>query len=160
MGFSRQEYWGGLPFPSPGDLLNPGIKARSPALRVDPFPAEPQRKPKSTGVGSLSLLQRIFPTQELSQGLLHCTWILYPLSYEGSTTVSSVKLLSRVRLSAIPRTVAYQAPPSMEFSRQEYWSGLPFPSPGDLPDPGIEPRYPALRADPLPSEPPGKVTVS
>ena len=49
-----------------------------------------------------------------------------------------------------------QAPPSMEFSRQEYWSRLPFPSPGDLPDPGIEPRAPALWADALPSEPPGK----
>ena len=52
-------------------------------------------------------------------------------------------------------TVAYQAPLSMEFSRQEYWSGLPFPSPGDLPDPGIEPWSPALQADALPSEPPG-----
>ena len=49
---------------------------------------------------------------------------------------------SRVRLSAIPWTVAYQVPPSMGFSRQEYWSGLPFPSPGDLPDPGIEPGSP------------------
>ena len=47
-----------------------------------------------------------------------------------------VKLLSCVRLFAIPWTVAYQGPPSMQFSRQEYWSGLPFPSPGDLPDPG------------------------
>ena len=51
--------------------------------------------------------------------------------------------------------VAHQAPPSMEFSRQEYWSGLPFPSPGYLPDPGIKPRCPALRSDALPSEPPG-----
>ena len=67
-----------------------------------------------------------------------------------------VKSLSRVRLFATPWTVAYQAPPSTGFSRQEYWSGLPFPSPGDLPDPGIEPRSPALRADALPSEPPGK----
>ena len=50
-------------------------------------------------------------------------------------------------------TVAYQAPPSMGFSRQECWSGLPFPSPGDFPDPGIEPRSPALRADALSSEP-------
>ena len=55
-----------------------------------------------------------------------------------------------------PRTVAGQAPLSMEFSRQEYWSGLPFPSPGDLPGSGIEPGYPALQADSLPSEPPGK----
>ena len=54
-----------------------------------------------------------------------------------------------------PWTVAYQAPPSMGFSRQEYWSGLPFPSPGDLPDPGIEPRSSALQADALTSEPPG-----
>ena len=49
-----------------------------------------------------------------------------------------------------------QAPPSMGFSRQEYWSGLPFPSPGDLPDPRIKPRSPALQADALTSEPPGK----
>ena len=56
--------------------------------------------------------------------------------------------------SETPWTVAHQAPPSMEFSRQEYWSGFPFSSPGDLPDPGMEPRSPALQADALPSEPP------
>ena len=67
-----------------------------------------------------------------------------------------VKSLGRVRLFATPWTVAYQSSQSMEFSRQEYWSGLPFPSPGDLPDPGIEPGSPALPADTLPSEPPGK----
>ena len=66
-----------------------------------------------------------------------------------------VKLLSHVRLCD-PVDLAHQAPPSMGFSRQEYWSGLPFPSPGDLPDPGIEPRSPALQADALTSEPPGK----
>ena len=69
--------------------------------------------------------------------------------------VFDVKLLSRVRLLVTPWTVAHQAPPSMEFSRQEYWSGLPFSSPGDLPDPGIEPGSPTLRVDTLPSEPPG-----
>ena len=58
-----------------------------------------------------------------------------------------VKSLSRVRLFASPWTVAYQASPSMGFSRQEFCSGLPFPSPGDLPVPGIEPRSPALQAD-------------
>ena len=63
--------------------------------------------------------------------------------------------LSHVRLFAIPWTVACQAPLSMEFSRQEYWSGLLFPSPGDLPDPGIKPRSPALQADSLLSEPRG-----
>ena len=66
-------------------------------------------------------------------------------------------LLSRVQLFATPWTVAYQVPPSMRFSRHEYWSGLPFPSPGDLPNPGTEPRSPALQADTLPSEPPGKL---
>ena len=67
-----------------------------------------------------------------------------------------MKSLSRVRFFATPRTVAYQALLSMGFSRQEYWSGLPFPSPGDLPDPGIEPRSPEFQADALTSEPPGK----
>ena len=58
-----------------------------------------------------------------------------------------------------PWTVAYQAPPSMGFSRQECWCGLPVPSSGDLPDPGIESGSPALQADTLPSEPPGRITV-
>ena len=84
MEFSRPEYWSGWPFPSPGDLPNPGIKPSSPTLQVDSLPAEPQGKPENTGVGSLSLLQRIFPTQESDQGLLRCRWILYQLSYEGS----------------------------------------------------------------------------
>ena len=71
-------------FPSPGDPPNPGIKPRSPTLQVNSLPAEPQGKPKNTGVGSLALLQQIFPTQESNWGLLHCRWILYQLSYEGS----------------------------------------------------------------------------
>ena len=65
-------------------------------------------------------------------------------------------MLSRVRLFATPWTGAYQAPQFMESSKQEYWSGLPFPSPRDLPDPGIKPMSPALQADTLPSEPPRK----
>ena len=68
-----------------------------------------------------------------------------------------VKSFSRVRPFATPWTVAHQASPSMGFSRQEYWSRLPFPSPGDLPDPGIEPGSPTLEADALTSEPPGKL---
>ena len=66
-----------------------------------------------------------------------------------------MKLLSCFRLFATQWSVAYQAPQSMGFSRQEYWSGLPFPSPGDLPHPGIKPGSPASQADALPSEPPG-----
>ena len=77
----------------------------------------------------------------------------YLLSYSMKVKVKS---LSPVQLFATPWTVANQASPSMGFSRQEYWSGLPFPSPGDLPDPGIEPGSPTLEADALTSEPPGK----
>ena len=191
---------------------------------------------QNIGVGSLSLLQWIFPTQELNWGLLRCRQILYQLNYQGSpgdmligkyflytkqghnkywlslllpgflhrliffphslcmfcffwnsigngkrgrnyllhgrdlTSVFPlwtsgwsliyfrdsegnlfnpffwewVQSLFRVRLFATPWTVAYQASQSMGFSRQKYWTGLPFPSPGDLPDPVIEPRSPTL----------------
>ena len=77
----QAEYW---PFPSPGDLSIPGIEPRSPALQADSLPAEPPGKPKNTGVGSLSLLQWVFPTQELNQGVLHCRQILYQLSHQRS----------------------------------------------------------------------------
>ena len=68
-------------------------------------------------------------------------------------------MISCVQLFETPWTVAHQAPSSMGFSRQEYWSGLPFPSPGDLPYPGIEHRSPALQADALTSEPPGTANI-
>ena len=84
MGFSRPEYWSGWPFPSPRDLPNPGIKPGSPALQADSLPAETHGKPKNAGVGFLSLLQGIFPTQGLNPGLPHCRRILYQVSYQGS----------------------------------------------------------------------------
>ena len=68
----------------------------------------------------------------------------------------TLKKLKVKLLFAVPWTIAYQAPPSVEFSRQEYWSGLPFPSPWDFPDPRIEPWSPELQEDTLPSEPPRK----
>ena len=71
-----------------------------------------------------------------------------------------VRTLSHVQLFVTPWTVACQAPTSLGFSRKEYWSGLPFPSPGDLPDPGIEPGSPTLEADSLPSEPSGLQIVN
>ena len=80
--------WGSLSLLQ-GGLLNPGIEPRSPALQADSLPAEPQVKPKNIGVGSLSLLQEIFPTQELNWGLLHCRWILYQLSYQVSLLMYS-----------------------------------------------------------------------
>ena len=85
VGLSRQEYWRGLPCPPPGDLPNPGIEPGSSTLQVDSLPAELQGKPKNTGVGSLSLLQWIFLTQQSNQDLLHCRLILYQLSYEESS---------------------------------------------------------------------------
>ena len=78
-------------FPSPGDLPNPGMKPRSPGLQADSLPAEPQGKPMNTRVGSLSLLWRIFLTQEWNQGLLLCRWILYQLSYQGSPSAEKVQ---------------------------------------------------------------------
>ena len=87
----------------------------------------------------------------------------YPGEYHsveiGHMVKRRVKSLSRVRLLVTPWTIAYQASQTMGFSRQEYWSGLPFPSPGDLLDPGIKPGSPALQTDTLSSEPPGKPTA-
>ena len=90
MGFSRPEHGHREPFPSPGDLPKPGIEPRSPTSQVDSLPAEPHGKTKNTAVGSLSLLQQIFP----AQGLLHCRRILYQLSFQGSGDVPPQVLLS------------------------------------------------------------------
>ena len=181
MEFSRSEYWSWSPCLPPGDLPNPGIEPRDwtqvPSLQADSLPCEPPGKPKNTGVGSLSLLQGIFPTEELNWSLLHCRWILHQVSSQLSPVLAAaakllqscptlcdpidgsppgsavpgifqarilewvaisfsnawrwkvkVKSLSPVRLWATPWTAAYQAPPSMGFSRQEYWSGVPLPS--------------------------------
>ena len=99
MGFSRQEYWRELPCPTPGDLLNPEIEPASLT-----FPA---------------LAIRFFTTTAtLETPNIHTLLLLLLLSR-----------FSRVRLCATPQTAAYQVPPSLGFSRQEHWSGLPFPSP-------------------------------
>ena len=84
MGFSRQVYWSGLPCPSLGDFPNPGIESLSPTLWVDSLLSELPGKPKNIWTGSLFLLQRILLTQETNRRLLHCRWILYQLSYQGS----------------------------------------------------------------------------
>ena len=81
MGFSRQEYWSGLPFPSPGDLPDSGTEPGSPTLEADALISEPPGKPKNTGVGCHSLFQEIFPTQGLNPGLPHCRQTLYRLSH-------------------------------------------------------------------------------
>ena len=93
-------------FPSPGGLPNPGIEHMSPSLQADSLPAESPGKPKNTGVGSLSLLQWIFPTQESNWGLLHCRWILYQLSCQGSQLKAEVifffSLWARRKTLALP----------------------------------------------------------
>ena len=83
-----------------------------------------------------------------------------PIQLFLSCTMYVLSHFSHIQLFATLWTVALQAPLSMRFSRQEYWNGLPFPSPGDLPDPGIKPRSPTLEADALTSEPPGKTLLS
>ena len=95
-GFSRQEYWSGLPCPPSGDLPNPGIEPRSPTLQVDSLLPEPPGKPKNTGLGSSSLFQRIFPTQESNPGLLHCRQILYQLSYQGSPEGTYLNIIKAI----------------------------------------------------------------
>ena len=121
---------------------------------------------QNTGVLSLFLLQGIFPTQGSNLRLLrllHWQAGSLPLAppgkpYEKGESERKIKVnsLSCVRLFVTSWTVAYQAPPSMGFSRQEYRSGVPLPSPGDLPDPGMEPGSPTFQADALTSKPPGK----
>ena len=108
------------------DLSNPEIKPVSPALQEDSLPAETQGKPKNTGVGSLSPLQRIFPTQELKQGLLHCRWILYQLSYKRSPILFLV--------FGTPWTIQ-----TMEFSRPEYYRGSLSLLQGIFPTQGLNP---------------------
>ena len=131
-----------------------GSNPRCPTLQVDSLPAESQGKSKNTGVGSLSLLQWIFPTQEFYQGLLHCRQILYQLSSQGSPWTINVMmswwtlkphicsyktilcvcvLVTQLCPTLVTQwTVAHQSSLSMGFSRQEYWSGLLFPSPDNI----------------------------
>ena len=102
-----------------------------------------------------SICQKIWKTQQCPQNWKRLVFI--PIPKKGNAKeCSKLKFLSRVLLFGTPRTIAYQVSLSMGFSRQEYRSGLPFPSPGDLPNAEIKPRSPTLQADTLPSEPPGK----
>ena len=130
--FSREEHWSGLPFPSP--LQSMGLD-----------------KYIITWILHWSSIQNSFI-------FLNFLYVSQP-SFPPSQPLLLLLLLSHfspVWLFATPWTVVSLAPPSMGFSRQEYWSGVPLPSPGDLPDPGIEPGSPVFQADALTSEPPGK----
>ena len=112
--------------------------------------------PPALGAWNLSLrTAREVPHFSINLKLFQ-KWCYHFKQIRCSYVCRKVKSLNRVQLFATPWTVALQAPPSMGFSKQGYWSGLPFPSPGELPDPGIEPGSPTLQADSLPSEPPRK----
>ena len=114
---------------------------------------DPLEKGKATH--SSILAWRIpWTTQTTGSQRVRHNWATFTFTFHWSV---KVKLLSHVQLFGNPWTIAYQPPPSIGFSRQEYWNGLPFPSPGDLPNPGIDPGSLALQTDALPSEPPGKL---
>ena len=134
------------------------------ALYKDSIPDSKWRKKKYLWESNSKKFKSLYCFYILNKHKAHSIFIKYiyflvwkPKIYISLIMEVKVKLLSGVRLFVTPWTVAYQAPPSMGFSRQEYWSGLPFPSPGDLPDPGIKPRSPVLEADALTSEPPEKI---
>ena len=161
MEFSRQEYWSRWPFPSPGDLPYPGIESRSPALQADSLPSELPISRCTYYKLFLACFQFIgtwvwykcwlciFQSSRMPQEALFCvalTGISCFVSHRTSFILHHCCccLVSKcIQLFVIPGTVACQAPLSAEFSRQKYWSGLPFPSPGHLPHPGIEPKSPA-----------------
>ena len=128
-----------LPFPSPGGLPNPGIEPWSPALQADSLPTESRRKPLHTAAAAKSLQSCPTlcdpidgsPPGSPVPGILQARtleWVAISFSNAWKGKVK-VKSLSLVRLLVTPWTAAYQAPPSMGFSRQEYWSGVPLPSP-------------------------------
>ena len=107
---------------------------------------------------NMSVMSRVrgSPGTHVPQDLETCLRVFMVALQQQKQTHVCACVLSRVRLFETPWTVTYEASLSMGFSRQECWSGLPFPSPGDLPNPRIEPRSPALETDALTSEPPGK----
>ena len=133
MDFSRPECWSGWPFSSPGDLPNPGIKSKCPAFQADSLPAQPQRKPKNIGVGSLCLLRQIFPTQESNRGLLHYRRILDALSYQGCAYVRQATkrqdlgpglLASPFLRSLGPSQLIFQEPSLLQLSSQHVLPAL------------------------------------
>ena len=140
MGFFRQEYWSGLPCPALGDLPNPDIESVSPALAGGFFTAEPPPKLIYVYAAAAKSLQSCptlrdptdgsppgFPVPGILRARI-LEWVSISFSNAWKWKLKG-KSLSHVRLLATPWTAAYQAPPSMGFSRQEYWNGVSLPSP-------------------------------
>ena len=156
VGLPRQEYRSGLPCPLPGDLLNSRIEPKSPTFQADSLPSDPSRKPKNTGVGSLSLPQRIFLTQESNQGLLHCRQVLYKLSHTK-------------RHASIPGSTRNRdGPPSLQHTQLANPSLVPIPTgtgwPGELrnlsPQPGQVPGGAFGPENAAPTRHPSSITLS
>ena len=147
MGFSKQRYWSGLPFPPWGDLPDLGIEPGSPAL-----PALPLCWATREALIYKHFDFDIYVQFEDVRYEIY-SYITFHISGNIASLMLSCSLLSD---SLTSWAVAHEAPLFMGYPRQEYWSGLPFPPPGNLPDPGIEWVFSALQADSLPSEPSGK----
>ena len=150
MEFSRQKYWSGVSFASHGGLSDPDIE---PASLVSPALAG----------GLFSTLTSSSNSSSFCMKLSYIYTEGDPRAYCGDKGISCITygshgLVTKSRLTICDPVdyIAHQSPLSMEFSRQEYWSEFPFPSLGDLPQPGIEPGSPVLQTDSLPTESPGK----
>ena len=163
MRFSRHEYWHGLPFPPLGDLPNPGIEPVSPALAGEFFTSEPPGKPLETCTHTAMTTWRHSekgPTWKPRREVLGRNQTCWHLSL-GSLSSKTEKICCCLITKSCPtlcKPLDCSRPGSSVhgISQQEYWNGLPFPSPGDLPTPGIKSGSLALQVDSLPSEPPGK----
>ena len=142
MEFSKPEYWSGYSFPSPRDRPNPWIEPRSPALQVDSLPAEPNLPGWKQSLPLLTASYFIFFFFVAVVTFL----CLHKHVYSVKQCMRAKSLQWCLTLCDPMDCVAHKAPLSMGFSRQEYWSGLPCPSLGDLPDPGIEPVSPVAPA--------------
>ena len=152
IGFSRKEYWSGLPFLSPGDLSDPGIQPASPALAGVSLPSEPP------GNSRHILLVKQSQRPDSKGGNVNSYTLIGVQGSYYAPGCCCCYLVTQLCLTLCdPWTVACQAPLSVGFCRQEYWSGLPFPPPGDLPEPGIEPASSALAGKFFTTEPPGKL---
>ena len=154
MGFSRQEYWSRLPFPSPGDLPNPGIEPGSPALQADALLSEPPTRSPNLFRSILPECKRTIKllsshlklgVEEKSSGLM----LTHVNDYVESESESRSIMSDSLRPHGL-----YSSWNSL--GQNTGWSGQPFPSPGHLPNPGIEPRCSILQADSIPAEPQGK----
>ena len=144
MGFSRQEYWGGLPFPSPGDLLRPEMKPTPPALAGRFFTTAAAAKSLQSCPTLCDPIDGSPPGSSVP-GILQARtleWVATSFSNAWKGKVK-VKSFSRVRLFVTPWTAAYQAPPSMGSSRRKYWSGLPLPSPFTT-EPAVKPTQTSI----------------